>query len=72
VDKALQDEIELFHEVRRLYLKQDWEQAELQLINLQRMSPETALYGIYAERIAYFRKNPPPADWDGVFVFQTK
>jgi len=72
VDKALQDEIKLFHEFRRLYLKQNWEQAELQLMNLQRMSPDTALYGIYAERIAYFRNNPPPADWDGVFVFQTK
>ena len=72
VDKALQDEIKLFHEFRRLYVRQNWEQAELQLMNLQRMSPDTALYGIYAERIAYFRKNPPPADWDGVFVFQTK
>jgi adenylate cyclase len=72
VSKALQDEVKLFHEVRRLYRKQDWDQAELQLMNLQRMSPETALYGIYTERIAYFRKNPPSADWDGVFVFQTK
>ena len=70
--KDLQDEIKLFHEVRRLYRRLDWEQAELQLMNLQRMSPETALYRIYAERVAYFRKNPPPTDWDGVFVFQTK
>jgi adenylate cyclase len=72
VDKALQDEIKLFHEFRRLYIKQNWDLAEVQLLNLQRMSPDTALYGIYAERIAYFRNNPPPADWDGVFVFQTK
>lgn len=72
VSKALQDEVKLFHEMRRLYRKQDWDQAELQLMNLQRMSPDTALYGIYTERIAYFRNNPPAADWDGVFVFQTK
>ncbi|MEO8331162.1 MAG: adenylate/guanylate cyclase domain-containing protein, partial [Gallionella sp.] len=72
VSGALLDEIKLFHEMRRLYRKQDWDQAELQLMNLQRMSPDTALYRIYAERIAYFRKNPPAADWDGVFVFQTK
>ena len=70
--KALQDEIRLFHEVRRLYRKQDWDKAELQLMNLQRMSPDTALYGIYADRVIYYRKNPPNADWDGVFVFQTK
>jgi len=72
VSKAMQDEIKLFHEVRRLYRQQDWDQAELQLTNLQRMSPDTALYGIYIERISYFRNNPPPADWDGVFVFETK
>jgi adenylate cyclase len=72
VEKALRDELELFHEVRRLYRKQDWDLAELQLLNLQRMSPDTALYRIYAERVAHFRKNPPGDDWDGVFVFQTK
>ena len=70
--KSLQDEVRLFHEVRRLYHKQDWDQAELQLMNLQRVSPETALYKVYAERVIYFRKNPPGAEWDGVFVFQTK
>jgi adenylate cyclase len=72
VGKELQDEVKLFHEARRLYRKQDWDQAELQLMNLQRMSPGTALYGKYTERIVFFRKNPPPADWDGVFDFQTK
>ena len=70
--KSLQDEVKLFHEMRRLYRKQDWDQAELQLMNLQRISPDTALYGKYVERIAYFRKSPPPADWDGVYDFLTK
>jgi adenylate cyclase len=70
--KVLQDEVRLFHEVRRLYRKQDWDQAELQLMNLQRMSPGTVLYKIYTERVVYFRKYPPNVDWDGVFVFQTK
>jgi adenylate cyclase len=70
--KELHDEVRLFHEVRRFYRKQNWDQAELQLMNLQRMSPDTALYGKYTERIAYFRNNPPAADWDGVFDFQTK
>lgn len=70
--KELNDEVKLFHEMRRLYLKQDWDQAELQLMNLQRMSPGMALYRIYMERVAHFRKNPPGADWDGVYTFETK
>ncbi len=72
VSSAKHDEIKLFHEVRRLYRKQDWDQAELQLMNLQRISPDTPLYQTYVSRIAYFRKNPQAADWDGVFVFDTK
>lgn len=72
VSKALQDEVKLFHEMRRLYRKQDWEQAELQLMNLQRLTPDLALYRLYVERVAYFRKNPPGVDWDGVFMFHTK
>jgi adenylate cyclase len=70
--KELHGEVKLFHEMRRLYRKQDWDQAELQLMNLQRMSPDITLYRIYTERVIYFRQNPPKADWDGVFVFQAK
>ncbi len=66
------DELKIFHQVLRAYRKQEWDKAELDLFNLQRMSPETRLYAVYAERVAYFRNNPPGPDWDGVFVFQTK
>ena len=72
MDKAVLDELKLFHQVLKLYRKQDWDQVELQLYNLQRMSPECKLYKVYAERAVYFRGNPPGADWDGVFVFETK
>ena len=72
IDRATLDELKLFHEMRRLYRKQNWEQAELQLMNLRRLSPQTELYKIYAERVAHFQKHPPPTDWDGVYVFATK
>jgi len=72
VGPALQEEIKTFHQMLRLYRKQEWDKVELQLYNLQRMAPQTKLYRVYADRVAYFRSNPPPADWDGVFVFETK
>ena len=31
-----------------------------------------ALFEIYAKRIEDFRKDPPPPDWDGVFVLHSK
>ena len=67
VSSELKAEIKLFHEMRRLYRNQDWVQAEFQLMKLQRMSPDTMLYSIYAERVAYYRITPPATDWDGVF-----
>jgi adenylate cyclase len=30
------------------------------------------LFNLYAERIHTFEENPPPADWNGVFVLETK
>ncbi|TAJ75826.1 MAG: adenylate/guanylate cyclase domain-containing protein [Gallionellaceae bacterium] len=72
VEADVLEEMKLFHQVLRSYRKQEWDQAELQLFNLQKMSPQAKLYQVYAERVVYFRNNPPGADWDGVYVFKTK
>ena len=53
------------------YQKQDWEAAEATLRALSARGPRP-LYDIYLERIAHFRSEPPPADWDGVYVYTTK
>ncbi|MGH8457859.1 MAG: adenylate/guanylate cyclase domain-containing protein, partial [Nevskiales bacterium] len=53
------------------YRVQNWEQAEKGFRHLADTNPKP-LYGMYLERIAYFRANPPPADWDGVFTYTTK
>jgi adenylate cyclase len=72
VEKDVLDELKMFQQALKMYRKQDWDQAELQLYNLQRMFPNCKLYQVYAERVAYFHSNPPGSDWDGVFVFKTK
>lgn len=72
VDKAQIEELKLWHQVLRLYRQQDWDQAELQLYNVSRMSPHRILYDVYAKRIAYYRANPPGEGWDGVTTFETK
>jgi adenylate cyclase len=72
VPQAVLDEIKLFQQAVRLYRKQEWDKAELQLYNLLKMSPGAKLYEVYAERVAYYRNNPPGESWDGVFVFKTK
>lgn len=65
-------QLKLWQHALRLYRAQDWDQAELQLLNLSRQAPEFKLYQLYLERLAIWRKNPPGADWDGVTTFETK
>ncbi|MHB1620115.1 MAG: CHASE2 domain-containing protein [Sulfuricella sp.] len=72
VEKAVLDEIELFHQVLTLYRAQNWDLAEVRLLDLQKRSPGSYLYQLYLERIAHFRADPPGVEWDGVFVFKTK
>ncbi|MGE5026972.1 MAG: CHASE2 domain-containing protein, partial [Betaproteobacteria bacterium] len=72
VDKAVLDELKLFQQAIKLYRAQNWDLAEMQLLNLQQAAPECLLYPMYLERITYFREHPPGAEWDGAFVFHTK
>jgi adenylate cyclase len=69
--KAL-DELRLWNQTLRAYRGQLWDQAEVNLLNLQRMDPECELYKAYAGRVAEKRRTPPPPDWDGVTAFDEK
>jgi adenylate cyclase len=57
------------------YRKQDWTGA-LRAIEVCRGECErfdlAGLLDAYAERIGWLEKNPPAADWDGVFTAETK
>ena len=60
-----------FGEALDAYRNRRWDQAETILGQLAAESP-SKLWDVYQERIAHFRAAPPPADWDGVWVFETK
>ena len=72
VGKEKLDELKLWQQTLRAYRSQQWDQVELQLLNLRRMNPDFYLYELYSERVAEWRRNPPPADWDGVTAFDEK
>ena len=72
VDQAKLSEIKLWNQALKLYRGQDWDMAELQMLNLQKGSEDGELYGVFIERIAHFRANPPEASWDGAWTFETK
>ncbi len=72
VSKALHDELKLWNQALRHYRAQEWDQAEVTLLNLSRLAPGRPLYGKYMERIAHLRKEPPEPGWKGVWKFETK
>ncbi len=72
VGQAALEESKLFQQALRMYRKQEWDKAELQLFNLLKIAPKSKLYEVYAERVTHYRSNSPGENWDGVFVFKTK
>jgi len=72
VERKVLDELKLWHQTLRQYRSMQWDQAEVGLLNLQRMNPDCALYRLYSGEVAAKRRNPPPAGWDGVTVFDEK
>jgi adenylate cyclase len=61
-----------FEQALKLYRAQQWADAKRMLEKLKEADPDHLLYDIYRERIEAFEENPPPEDWDGVFVHQSK
>lgn len=56
------------------YRAKEWDQAEAALAECRGLAPDFMhnVYDLYARRIAEYRVNPPPADWDGVYEAKTK
>jgi adenylate cyclase len=53
------------------FRRQDWDAAHSSIQNLRELGDEP-LYYVYLDRIERFRREPPPADWDGVFEHLSK
>jgi adenylate cyclase len=65
-------ELKIWTAFVRAYRVQNWDQADVLLINLMRMNPKKYLYQLYTERIASMRLLPIDPEWDGATNFDTK
>ena len=66
------EDVALFHSALDSYRAREWDTADAMLAQLAARSPDYYPYRMYRERIAYFKHDPPPEGWDGVFVFKSK
>ncbi|MFL9924786.1 adenylate/guanylate cyclase domain-containing protein [Herbaspirillum lusitanum] len=71
IDADTRARCEQWHAALQMVRSQQWDAAEQAILALQAQQAH-GLYGLYLERIARFRQDPPPADWDGVTTFETK
>ncbi len=71
VDDATNEELRTYSEALAAYREQDWVYAAALFENLKQRT-EHVLYNVYLDRIARFREEPPPEDWDGVFEHLSK
>ena len=71
IDPSLIEQVKLWNQTLQYYRAQDWDRAEMLLMNLTRNRPNY-LYDLYAKRIKLYREDPPGDDWDGVTTFATK
>ena len=68
VGVQLRDEILRWERALADYRAGDWDAAEARLQALQRDAP-CRLYTVFLQRIAGYRRQPPPPDWAGVHPF---
>lgn len=68
----LQQNINTWNAMIKSYRLQNWSDAQSKLDGLIATDAGNKLYQMYAERIQFFKANPPPTNWDGVTKFDTK
>jgi adenylate cyclase len=66
------DELKTWGAMLKAYRNQDWEQCDVQMLNLDRQNAQKFLYQLYAQRVASMRLLPFDPSWDGATNFETK
>lgn len=64
--------LELYNEALSFYKQQKWDDAINGFKAALAVDPTDGPSAVYLERCEVYKKNPPPADWDGVYVMTTK
>lgn len=72
ITEAKKKVLEKFAEGRRYYKMMDFAKALEAFQEALAMDPEDGPSKVYVERCTFYLENPPPEDWDGVFVMKTK
>jgi adenylate cyclase len=68
----LMDVLGNFDEGIRRYRGRDWDRAIASFSEALKANPDDALSDIYIQRCELMKTTPPPEDWNGVFIMESK
>ena len=72
LNDAANTELKTWTAFLKAYRGQNWDQADVMMLNLLRMNAKKFLYQMYSERVASMRLLPFDPEWDGATNFETK
>jgi hypothetical protein len=64
--------LQFFAEGRKFYKLMAFDQARVSFGKALEVDPEDGPSKVYYARCKHYIDNPPPPDWDGIFVMKTK
>jgi adenylate cyclase len=70
--KEQSDELKIWAMLLKAYRNQDWEQCDVQMLNMQRLNAKKFLYQLYSDRVTSMRMLPKDPNWDGATNFDSK
>ncbi len=71
-DTRIVDSLNIFHEGLYAYRNRKWETAIDLLKKTLEINPSDGPSGLYLKRIEKLKRSPPPDDWNGSAVFESK
>ncbi|MCB1145738.1 MAG: tetratricopeptide repeat protein [Leptospiraceae bacterium] len=72
ITPELQSVLEQYNQGLSLYKKRQFQEAKMFFEKALEIIPDDGPSKLYLERCEHFIEEPPPEDWDGVFVMKTK
>ena len=72
IDPAFKQFLESYTEALRFYKERRWADARRKFEEALSLRPHDQPTRLYVERTTLYESNPPPEDWNGVFVLKTK
>ena len=72
ITETMRGVLEFYNVGRKHYKLMEFEKAKSYFAKALKLDPTDGPSKVYFVRCKHYIENPPPEDWDGVFVMQTK